>query len=87
MSEPLSEANFVKTSKKYPALYCSRCLADEFRVRQPKMCFNTTTYDEYYIEALPDVEEAAAGQQQEIASAGKEEETTTSPQNNPSSET
>lgn len=54
MSEPISEANFVDTGKKYPALYCSNCLRVEFRVKQPKSCINPDTLDEYSIESLPD---------------------------------
>lgn len=54
MSEPLSEANLVDTGKKYPALYCSACLAVPERVKQPKGCINLDTYDEYNIEDLPD---------------------------------
>jgi serine protease inhibitor len=54
MSEPLSEKNFVDTGKKYPALYCSNCLADEFRVKQPKTAINPDTLDEYNIAEMPD---------------------------------
>lgn len=53
-SEPISEANFIDVGKKYPALFCSRCLNDDFRKGQPKMVINLTTYDEYYIEDIPD---------------------------------
>jgi hypothetical protein len=64
MSEPVTQANLVDVGKKHPALFCSKCLADDFRRGQPKMCFNVITFDEYYIEDLPDKEGAAAPQQQ-----------------------
>jgi hypothetical protein len=55
MSEPITEANFIDTGKKYPALYCSSCLANDFRKSQPKTCINPDTLDEINIEDLPDV--------------------------------
>jgi hypothetical protein len=60
MSEPVTQANFVDTGKKYPALYCSSCLAIEFRVKQPKTCINPDTLDEINIEDLPADADAAA---------------------------
>lgn len=74
MSEPISEANLVETGKKWPALYCSRCLAIEFRKNSPKMGFNPVTYDEYYIEDLPDKE------QEQAAAAAAPEQTEEAPQ-------
>jgi hypothetical protein len=59
MSEPVTQANFVETGKKYPALYCSSCLAIEFRVKQPKTAINPDTLDEMNIEDLPDSNAAA----------------------------
>jgi hypothetical protein len=70
MSEPLTQANFVETGKKYPALYCSSCLAIEFRVKQPKTCINPDTLDEINIEDLPDADQqqtAAAKEKSKIA--------------------
>lgn len=64
VSEPITEANFMDVGKKYPALFCSNCLAIEFRTKQPKMCFNPQTYDEYYIEDLPSKQEHEAMEQQ-----------------------
>lgn len=55
MSEPISQANFVDTGKKYPALYCSGCLSKPERVKQPKLCINPDTLDELVLEDLPDV--------------------------------
>ena len=53
MSEELTQANFVDTGKKYPALYCSRCLNDDFRKSQPKTAINPDTLDEMNLEDLP----------------------------------
>lgn len=55
-SEPIGEANFVKVgNKKWPALYCSSCLAIEVRRNEPKSLINPDTLEEYYyIEELPD---------------------------------
>jgi len=68
MSEELTEANFVDTGKKYPALYCSSCLAVEFRKSQPKTAINPDTLDEILIEELPADAAAAAAENQETKS-------------------
>ena len=54
MSEgELTEANFVDIGNpKYRAVYCSRCLADEFRKRQPKSAINIQTGDEVNVEDI-----------------------------------
>jgi hypothetical protein len=68
MSEEITEANFVDTGKKYPALYCSSCLAIEFRKSQPKTAINPDTLDEIILEDLPDAKEQKAQPQEEQAS-------------------
>lgn len=68
VSEPITEANLMDVGKKYPALFCSNCLREEFRTKQPKMCINLTTYDEYYIEDLPSKAEHEAMEQQKLQS-------------------
>jgi hypothetical protein len=75
MSEPLSEKNFVDTGKKYPALYCSNCLADEFRVKQPKVAINPDTLDEYNIAEMPDAAAEAVAVKEEEQEKEKEKET------------
>jgi hypothetical protein len=61
MSEPITEANFVDVGKKWhdsdtenaKALYCSDCLKDPARVRQPKSVIDRVTLAEINVSDLP----------------------------------
>ena len=64
-SEPMSQANLVDVGKKYPALYCSRCLAMEERVKHPKSVINLQTLDSHNVEDLPDVQKQQKQTEQE----------------------
>lgn len=78
-SEPIGAANFVDVGKKYPALFCSHCLADEFKVRQPKSCINPDTLEEYYyIEELPDNKDDAAEEESRTQTTSTKEAESTS---------
>jgi|SRR5215510_931983 len=61
MSEAITEANFVDVGKKWhpddtknaTALYCSECLANDFRKQQPKAAINRTNLSELNVADLP----------------------------------
>ena len=61
ISDIITESNFIDVGKKWhdndttnaQALYCSECLADEFRVRQPKSVIDRVTLDEANVSDLP----------------------------------
>jgi hypothetical protein len=62
-NENVTEASFIDTGKTFgdgsqaTALYCSQCLADPFRVSQPKAALNRKTLDEIDLDDLNIVEE------------------------------
>ena len=56
--EDFGESNFVDTGKKYPdgspafAVYCTDCLNDESRVKQPRSAIRKDTLDTISVESL-----------------------------------
>lgn len=85
MSEPVTDANFVQTdytwhNRPLYALYCSSCLENEVRVKDPKVGIDKETLEEidvYLIAEVQDKDKAAANNKSMPPSTAAAEEAAT----------